>query len=284
MRRPSTPQVLLLLLLLALPAQAGDAPQPPPGPQGHELRHTGPLFLAGELGTTLVLLAGLTVVSGDPAASCRWCEPGGFDLSVRELLLVEDRRAAARWSHVLSMGATGGLALASHALPAFQGGPLRHVAEDTLITLNAALLTTALSRFAKKVADRQRPGFYFGEQARTEAADKPREENLSFFSGDTSWAFSVASSATALAWLRGNRNALWIGVAGGSIATAAGLLRSSADMHWGTDVLTGAAVGTLVGAGLPLLLHGREGGPLVGAVLVPQLAPGRAGLSLATSF
>lgn len=271
-----------LLLVLALPA--GAQPAPAPGPQGYELRHSGPLFLAGELGAVVVLFAVLPVAAGGLDEQCRWCEPGRFDLGARDLLLVEDRQAAGRWSHVLSVGAMSGLALASYALPALRGGRVRHLAEDAVITLDAVVLTAALTEFTKRVTDRQRPAFHFGEQARTEAADNPGEENLSFFSGDTARAFSIASSATTLAYLRGNRSALWIGVAGGSLATAVGLLRMSADMHWATDVLAGATVGTLVGAGLPLLLHGREEGPLAGAALIPYLGRERGGLTLAGSF
>ena len=39
-----------------------------------------------------------------------------------------------------------------------------------------------------------------------------------------------------------------------------GLLRIAADMHWATDVLTGAVMGTMVGILTPLCVHPREGG------------------------
>src|SRR5262249_10240808 len=38
-------------------------------------------------------------------------------------------------------------------------------------------------------------------------------------------------------------------------AASAGLLRIVGDMHYATDVITGAVVGTAVGLGLPFLLH-----------------------------
>jgi len=113
----------------------------------------------------------------------------------------------------------------------------------------------------------------------------PVEENLSFFSGDTAWAFSVASSATTLAYLRGYAAAPWILAGGGTLAVAAGVLRISADMHWATDVLAGAVIGTTIGAGLPLLLHSRKPTELAPAVsVVPMIGPQIRGISVSSMF
>jgi len=55
---------------------------------------------------------------------------------------------------------------------------------------------------AKISARRQRPSFHFGRASETEAAGHPDEEFVSFYSGDTTWAFSIAASASTLAFLR----------------------------------------------------------------------------------
>ena len=87
----------------------------------------------------------------------------------------------------------------------------------------------------------------------------PDEEFISFFSGDTTWAWTLAASGTTLAYLHGYRHARWVAIGTGTLAFVGSFLRMSADMHWFTDVLAGTAVGIGVGAGLPLALHRRSG-------------------------
>ena len=65
------------------------------------------------------------------------------------------------------------------------------------------------------------------------------------------------------------------------LATA--ILRVAADMHWATDVLAGAAAGTLIGGGLPALLHPRAGGA-GGAMITPLPVRGGGGLAVAGRF
>ena len=79
------------------------------------------------------------------------------------------------------------------------------------------------------------------------------------------------SSATTLAYLHGYDSAPYIAVGGGALAMATGVLRISADMHWATDVVVGSVVGSAIGVGLPLLLHGRK--KLAGVMLAPMTAP-----------
>ena len=76
-------------------------------------------------------------------------------------------------------------------------------------------------------------------------------------------------------------------------ATTAGVLRIVYDEHWASDVLVGAAVGTVSGYVLPSLLHyGFGNGRAIGEVrsgsmlLVPQVVgyPGGAGLGAVGVF
>ena len=229
----------------------------------------------------MIALAALSTAAGDDAATCRWCDPGAFDRGAREALAAANPRPPALLSHVLSIGIAPALAFTLTAVPAVRAGRGRYALEDAVIVIDAFVLATALADFTKKTADRERPAFHHGREAATEFAGHPGERNRSFFSGDTAWAFSFVASGTTLARLRGYGTARWIAGAGAAVATGAGLLRIVADVHWATDVMAGAAAGTLVGTGLPLLLHRRAGAPGTAARLVPLPVRGGGGLALA---
>ena len=47
-------------------------------------------------------------------------------------------------------------------------------------------------------------------------------------------------------------------------AAAVGMLRVVSDQHYGSDVVTGAAVGSLIGLGIPWLLHYRGSALVLG--------------------
>ncbi|HSP77464.1 MAG TPA: phosphatase PAP2 family protein, partial [Myxococcaceae bacterium] len=88
--------------------------------------------------------------------------------------------------------------------------------------------------------------------------ERPSDNNVSFYSGHTSLAFSLVTAAGTVSELRGYRNRWLIWAVGLPAAAATGMLRMAADKHYLTDVLVGAAAGSLFGVGVPLLLHGRE--------------------------
>lgn len=229
------------------------APSPP-----HPLARTSALGLGLEFVAIVAGFVALSVAAGDPANACRWCSTNAFDTAARDLIVTRDPRLAATVSHVCSMLLAPVLALGAVVAAGVRSRARSHAAQDAVIVLNAVLLTVAFTDFAKKVASRQRPAFHFGVGGMTEAANVPVERFLSFFSGDTAIAFSlIAASATVLR-LRGHQVASRVAAGGGAVAMMAGLLRVAADMHWASDVLTGAAVGTLVGVALPAVVHGRE--------------------------
>jgi membrane-associated phospholipid phosphatase len=151
--------------------------------------------------------------------------------------------------------------------------------------MNSAILTLGVNEGVKKFTARQRPAFHYGVQSKTTAAGQPYEENLSFFSGHTASSFAVVSSATTIAFLRGYRSAPYLAAFGGAAALTVGLLRISADMHWCSDVIVGAAVGTLIGAALPLLVHGRvPKSPVTAMSLSPMIGPDVKGIAFAGRF
>lgn len=227
-------------------------------PEGRELNNSSWTFLALESGA-LGLMAVTPSLVFDTPTRCHWCEPSGFEESVRSALLAKDPKWVGTISHAVSLGFVPVWALGGTLLEARQDDAWQHGAQDAWIIANAFMLTTALGNAVKKNVARHRPGFYHGVGSSTEGEAFPDQEFLSFYSLDTAWAFSVAASGATLAYLRGYDSAPWILAGGAALATTAGVMRISADMHWATDVATGAFMGTLVGVGLPLLLHRRAG-------------------------
>lgn len=224
-----------------------------------ELKNTSAIFLGSEALLSAGLVVGGRLSVGGPSETCGWCDTNAFDRAVRGALVVESASKEIGYiSHGVSLGAIPIIGLYGVIAPALAEGRSDHAIENTVIILNSFLLTTAIAEVAKGAFDRERPGVHYGRAEETEAGDFPSERNRSFFSADTAWAFSIAASASTIAHLRNFENANLITILTGSLAVVAGVMRTMADMHWPTDVLTGAAVGTTVGVLVPLLLHGRE--------------------------
>jgi membrane-associated phospholipid phosphatase len=270
--------VTLLFVARAASAQSLAAPGP------RALAHTTPPFLAFETAGAAAIYASYALAAGGTSTHCSWCTPTGFDVWVRRQLETERSRPPATISHVLSYGIIPVGAAASVGLPAYAFGRVSYAWQDAWIISNGFLLTLGISQGTKRVVARRRPAYYYGRQAETEYAASPSQENLSFFSGDTAAAFSVASSAATLCYLHGYRSAPWVAAGGAVLASSVGVLRIAADMHWATDVMAGAFVGTAVGVGLPLLLHQRTDEPATETLLVPLLGDGVRGVLVTRSF
>ena len=279
------PLVALLTALLALVPTSRAQEAPPASAPSHELRNTGALFLSGEfLGSVFLGFLGpdLVLAPQPESLTCAdaWCEPPGIDRAFNRWTALSQPRAAGHVSHVFTIGFTPVVAIGGAVWGAARYGKAGYAAADTVIMLNAFMISTGINSLAKVGARRQRPAHHFDREDRTEAAEHPDEEFLSFYSGDTTWAWTLAGAGTSLAYLRGYRHARWVAIGSGTLAFVGSFLRMAADMHWLTDVLVGAAVGTAVGVGLPILLHRRRPSDrLRGRVsLSPLAGPGRVGL------
>ncbi|TNE84764.1 MAG: phosphatase PAP2 family protein [Deltaproteobacteria bacterium] len=248
----------MLPLLLSMHAHAGDA-------SAHELQLTSGPALAGEVVGSIVLgfmVPDLFFPNRPETRTCAnaSCGTNGFDLALSRAFLAPNPKLAAVVSHSFTLVVSPVGAITSGIVGAARQGRGVYAVQDAIIVIDAFLLSTGLNSLAKIGIARQRPAYHFGREDNTEAADHPGEEFLSFYSGDTTWAFAFASSASTLAWLRGYRHApLATGILGG-LALTGGLLRMSADMHWASDVLVGLVTGTAFGVGLPLALHRRKRG------------------------
>jgi membrane-associated phospholipid phosphatase len=188
---------------------------------------------------------------------CRWCDR---DAQGRDALngldrlgtgaVWTDRRAAALSSDLLVGALPLGVFAAEWALAA-PAGTRGQLGEDLLIVAEAGAIQGVLNAGVKYLVARERPSVHLGQREGPPSLD----DDVSFYSGHTSTAFALVAAAAEVASLRGYPHAGWIWALGLPLAAGVGYLRIAAGKHYLSDVLVGAAVGTLVGAGIPLLLH-----------------------------
>jgi membrane-associated phospholipid phosphatase len=108
----------------------------------------------------------------------------------------------------------------------------------------------------KIAVGRQRPYAHYG------GGSQKSRDNISFYSGHTSLAFSLAVSSGTIATMRGYRLAPVIWGTGLAIAASAGYFRLAADYHYLTDVIAGAVIGSAFGFGIPYIFHRpKDAGP-----------------------
>ena len=256
--------LLLLAGLAVLPGEAQAA--------GYELERTSASALGAELGTALALALGTHFLLPEPE-DCAWCAPPGIDRALHHPAAPEQRFAIGTYSHVVSFGILPLGGVASLLLPPLTSAERDvHGLQNAAIFVEALSLNVALTVAVKKWIRRQRPAFYYGRERYTEFGERPSARYVSFFSGDTSVAFVAASAASTLAFMRGYASAPYVTAGGATLATGVALARVAADVHWPTDVFTGAVVGTSVGILLPILLHARKSRPEEGAAQ-PSAAP-----------
>jgi hypothetical protein len=238
-------------------------------PRLHELRFnsTRDGLITG-VGAVLLISSEALFKEDLAPATCRWCDRApdgtdrlnGLDRWGRGLAgsTAEARTRADTWSNVLDFGVLPlGVLGAQYALSQGSGAPRSMFFQDSVIIVQSSMLTLVLNQSVKFIAGRERPFVHVLPEDQKPLTAHPTDNNLSFFSGHTSLAFSLVVSAGTVAELRGYKHRGWIWAVGLPMATSVGLLRIAADKHYLTDVLVGAVVGSAFGVAVPLLLHGR---------------------------
>jgi membrane-associated phospholipid phosphatase len=183
---------------------------------------------------------------------CRWCDDNAFDARAREQLLWADPLLAGKLSDVAAVVAMPALSFGGLALVAAEAGAQRYIWQDALFVFEALSAAALANQIVKLAVARERPYAHADAYAGQPTGSF---ERTSFYSAHTNRAFALASAAGMVASLRGYRLAPVIWSVGLVIATFVGYARVAGDYHYLSDVLAGAAVGCLVGAGLPWLLH-----------------------------
>ena len=234
--------------------------------QPRELRHDTRVDIAVTATGATWLLASELLKGSLVPEKCRWCyraDDGGdllnpYDGWVRHRLLWKDTRAA----HLASNVALGILEPATQlgltAFTANQAGSAKYFPMDALLITEATVVAGVLNQIAKFGFARERPFVHFlpsAPNAIRELTASPSDDNLSFFSGHTTIAFAIATSSATIATMRGYKLAPLIWGTGLAFGGTVGYLRIAADKHYFSDVMTGAIVGSLVGVGVPLILH-----------------------------
>jgi membrane-associated phospholipid phosphatase len=269
---------LTTLFLACLVARPGAAEEP--------VRHRVALEMNLPLDISItaagtVIWLGTELSAGKLASTnCRWCDRNsdgkddlnGFDASIRRHLRWSNTSSANTLSSVFSFGLAPLAGSGVAALIAAHDDRLDEIPEDLLIVAEAAVITMDVAQGAKFGFARERPDVHARSAADREA-HASTSDNLSFFSGHASLAFSLATSAGTVASMRGHRLAPLMWIAGLSFATTGAYLRIAADRHYATDVLTGAAVGSAIGFSVPYFAHRpvRDEGAFVSQLRVSAL-------------
>ncbi|CAN5176713.1 hypothetical protein BH09MYX1_BH09MYX1_48710 [soil metagenome] len=208
------------------------------------------------------------------ATQCRWCDRRsgvdsllGIDESTRNALRWSTPGTAATISDVMGFGALPVLLLGGLIGASARDGAWRKIPEDLLVVVETVILAADMNQAVKFAVQRERPLAYALAPQDKGSTAQPSDNNLSFYSGHTSLAFSLATSTGMVASLRGYSFAPLIWGVGLPLAAFEGYLRIAADKHYLTDVITGALFGAAFGIAVPLL-HRAEVGR--GVMIVPQ--------------
>jgi membrane-associated phospholipid phosphatase len=190
---------------------------------------------------------------------CRICggDVNGFDTAVRDALLWDDVGTARRISDV-NLFAQPALTLALLGLASARADRFEQWDDDAGIVLEGAVIAMTLNQLVKFAVGRERPFVAALPPDQKGTSRNPADENLSFFSGHTTWTTALAVGAGIVAHRRNYSLEPWIWASGLSVAAATGYLRIAGDKHYASDVLVGAVVGAAMGYLVPTLLHDAD--------------------------
>jgi membrane-associated phospholipid phosphatase len=244
---------VLVFLLVAGGAGSVRAEEPP------ELRYDWKVDGA-VTATALVFWGGTELLKSRLGpATCRWCQVDAFDASVRDALVWSDTSSANLASNIGAYAVVPLVGLGLTALAAEHDGRQLDIAGNSLVIAEAVALTGALSQIVKFAAGRERPFVHALPADEKPLTARPADNNVSFYSNHTSFAFALATASGTVASMRKYRLAPIVWAAGLVSAAAVGYLRMAADRHYFTDVLAGAAAGSAVGFAVPYLFHRSRG-------------------------
>ncbi len=212
---------------------------------------------------TAGLWAGLEFAKDNLAPSqCKWCSPPSFDASAARETRWENSARANTLSNVLGfvvlpVGALG----TTMATSIFDDCEASATAADALSVLGIVLLAGDINQITKFAVGRERPFVHDLSEAEKSQLPNASDNNLSFFSGHTTLAFSLVGSSAVYAARSGRVSPWWMAGAGFPLAATTGYLRMAAGKHYLSDVAVGAAVGTGIGMGGAFLSLRADGSP-----------------------
>jgi membrane-associated phospholipid phosphatase len=222
------------------------------------------------LGVGLVFASG-RLVHSQTAYCAPLCSPGGLNAI--------DRTTAGYWSTAWQSASNYGLvAVGASALGLlFADEGVLPALNDGAVVAESALAATAVATLMTLAAGRPRP-FLYGTKAPLSERNGSNA-GLSYISSHAAVSFAIlTSTVVAMRRLHPGSKAPWIvlGV-GGAMATFVTAARVFGGMHFITDSVGGAVVGTSVGVLIPSL-HGSP------VQIVPVTGQGQHGLAISAPF
>src|SRR5512137_915286 len=168
---------------------------------------------------------------------CKWCTPGTLDGDVARSLTWSNPKTASTISDIgqvlMPVAVIGWGVLQGYRL----NDPTAGWSSALLIT-EATSIAMLVNTLVKYAVGRARPYVWMGQPG---LYGDPYDENLSFFSGHTTFSFALVVSAGTVFLMQGMPGGAWI-LGGGLVAASfGGYLRIAAQQHYLSDVLVGAA-------------------------------------------
>ncbi|MBD2755230.1 phosphatase PAP2 family protein [Spirosoma validum] len=209
---------------------------------------------AVSLGASVVLSRTIDPLTSVEIATLNRADVNSFDQSATE----HWSPTAAKLSHATLAGTialAGGLAIGTK--------PIRQDLKTVAVMyVETMLLGNGIERTVKGITQRTRPFVYNPAVPLDEKLD--RDARQSFFSGHATNAFASAVFASEVFrhYFPHSRlkPVVWVGSLG--LATATAVLRYEGGKHYPTDLIAGAAFGSLVGWGIPKLHEVKNSGTI----------------------
>lgn len=246
--------VPLALAALLGTARADEPADAAPPPQGLSYNLAVDLSITFG-GAALFVLSDTLLKDALATDTCRWCEPPGFDARARDALRWDNTESAHAMSNWFGFGLVPAAAFGLLAVEAARADRLEQWWVDALIVAESMVVASIATQAVKLVVGRERPWIHALPEDEKPLVERPDENNVSFFSGHTSFAVSVATAAGTVAARRGYRTGAVLAVTL-PLALASGYHRIAADKHWTSDVVVGAAIGAAAGYLVPRLHYG----------------------------
>jgi membrane-associated phospholipid phosphatase len=266
MRLARPAAVLVALCVTASPARAADEP---PVPLTYDWAVDG--VVTGAFAASTLTLMLLRDDLGP--LQCKWCTPGSVDGDVARSVAWANPKAASTLSDVLQVALPLG-ALAYGVVEGYRLGQPSAGWSGALLVVESVSIAMLVNTAVKYAVGRARPYVWMGTP---DLYGNPHDANLSFFSGHVTFAFATAVSAGTVFMMQKLPGAPIVLGVGLGVAAFTSYLRMAAEQHYLTDVLAGAAIGSLVGWAVPVLFHPpRKGAPQPGALM-----PTPAGIAIA---
>jgi membrane-associated phospholipid phosphatase len=270
------PVAALLCLCLAAPGAraADDPPTTEPAPKLTKLSYDWTVdgIVTGGLVLSTVTLM---LVDGMAPLDCKWCEPGTIDGNLSRSVMWSNPVTANAISNVMQYAIPAGV-MGFGLIQAYRYGDPAAGWSSVLLITQATSLAMLLNVIVKYTTGRARPYVWQGNPDLYAASIS--DANVSFFGGHTTFVFAVVVSGSTLFFMQDMPGAPWVLGVGLAAASFTGYLRMAADKHYLSDVIVGAAVGSLIGWAVPYLFHrpGRKGPPQAG-----DLMPAPGGVAIA---